>query len=200
MVFVRQLVGWFIFINSAMVIFLLPLAFFRFFWWRFNVWGELAAIILGLPLSILVWFVFDYQNQAKHPMWEGLSLLFGLSIAILLLVTFLTPAESRETLENFHQRCRPPGLWGNIGTKPLDGADAEPSLGELILNSLLGIFACLGLALSTNALFVRDWFRFVGGIGVAGLLTAWLVFRMFKSDPAPAPSAEDCPQPESAKV
>jgi Na+/proline symporter len=77
--FVKQMVGWFMFINAAMVIFLLPLSFFRFFWWRFNVWGELAAIILGLPLSILVWFVLNFQNSAKHPMWQGLGLLFGLS-------------------------------------------------------------------------------------------------------------------------
>ncbi len=48
LLFVKQMVGWFMFINSAMVIFLLPLSFFRFFWWRFNVWGELAAIVLGL--------------------------------------------------------------------------------------------------------------------------------------------------------
>ena len=38
--FVDNMVSWFMFINSAMVIFLLPLAWFRFFWWRFNVWGS----------------------------------------------------------------------------------------------------------------------------------------------------------------
>ena len=51
------------FINSAMVIFLLPLAWLRFFWWRFNVWGELAAIVLGLPVSIAVWFVLGYESK-----------------------------------------------------------------------------------------------------------------------------------------
>jgi solute:Na+ symporter, SSS family len=54
--FVDNMVSWFLFINSAMVVFLLPLAWFRFLWWRFNVWGELSATVLGLPLSILVWF------------------------------------------------------------------------------------------------------------------------------------------------
>ena len=47
---------------------------FRFFWWRFNVWGELAAVVLGLPLSILVWFILDFQNK---PMWQGIGLLSG---------------------------------------------------------------------------------------------------------------------------
>jgi solute:Na+ symporter, SSS family len=37
--FVHGMVSWFLFINSVMVMFLLPLSWFRFFWWRFNVWG-----------------------------------------------------------------------------------------------------------------------------------------------------------------
>ena len=45
--------------------FFLPLSVFRFFWWRFNVWGELAAIVLGLPLSILVWFILDFQTPRR---------------------------------------------------------------------------------------------------------------------------------------
>jgi solute:Na+ symporter, SSS family len=42
--YVKGMVSWFLFINSVMVIFILPLSWLRFFWWRFNVWGELAAI------------------------------------------------------------------------------------------------------------------------------------------------------------
>ena len=112
--FVKQMVGWFMFINWAMVIFLLPLAVFRFFWWRFNVWGELPAIVLGLPLSIFVWFVLDFQNSDVHPMWHGLGLLFFLSFVVFIAVTLVTPAESPETLKRFYEQCRPPGLWGPV--------------------------------------------------------------------------------------
>ena len=99
--YVKHMESWFLYINLAMVMFFLPLSVFRFFWWRFNVWGELAAVVLGLPLSILVWFVLDFQNAEKHPMWQGLGLLFGLSFLVLLIVTLLTPAESPETLRRF---------------------------------------------------------------------------------------------------
>ena len=71
---VKGMVSWFLFINSVMVIFLLPLSWLRFFWWRFNVWGELAAFVLGLPLSILVWFVLGYENK---PFWQGTGFLFA---------------------------------------------------------------------------------------------------------------------------
>src|SRR5688500_10863740 len=86
--FVDNMVSWFLFINSAMVVFLLPLAWLRFFWWRFNVWGELSATVLGLPLSILVWFVLDFQSR---PLWQGLGLRFGLSWLVLSTVTLCTP-------------------------------------------------------------------------------------------------------------
>ncbi len=202
--FVKQMVGWFMFINSAMVIFLLPLSFFRFFWWRFNVWGELAAIVLGLPLSIVVWFGLDFQNSAAHPMWQGLGLLFALSFVVLIGVTLLTPAESDETLTRFYARCRPPGLWGRIRARAGVTASATPPIAPLIANSILGILACLGLVLATNAIFVRDWPRVLAGLAAAIGLGAWLVRRMFEpigpgggggeSTAAPDPTTHDAQQ------
>jgi len=179
LLFVKQMVGWFMFINSAMVIFLLPLSFFRFFWWRFNVWGELAAVILGLPLSIWVWFILDFQNPARHPMWHGLALLFGLSFAVLLVVTLLTPAESHSTLKAFYEKCRPPGFWKPVSEGLNRSKDSALSIGTLLLNSTLGTFACLGLVLATNAAFVKDWTRLLIGALAAIGLGAWLVRRMF---------------------
>lgn len=173
--FVDNMVSWFMFINSAMVLFLLPLAWFRFFWWRFNVWGELAAIILGLPLSILVWFVLDFQSK---PMWQGLGLLFALSFVVLITVTLLTPAESNETLKRFYARCRPPGLWGPIRCQVQLEDNGEPTTGRLLTDSLLGILASLGLVLATNAVFVGDWLRFFASLAGCVILGTWLLRRI----------------------
>lgn len=173
--FVDNMVSWFMFINSAMVLFLLPLAWFRFFWWRFNVWGELAAIVLGLPLSILVWFVLDFQSK---PMWQGLGLLFVLSFVVLITVTLLTPAESNETLKRFYARCRPPGWWGPIRCQVRLEDNGEPTAGRLLADSLLGILASLGLVLATNAVFVGDWPRFVVSLAGCVILGTWLLRRI----------------------
>jgi SSS family solute:Na+ symporter len=191
--FVKQMVGWFMFINSAMVIFLLPLSFFRFFWWRFNVWGELAAIVLGLPLAILVWFGLDFQNAAKHPMWQGLGLLFGLSFVVLILTTLLTPAESDETLARFYQRCRPPGFWGRVRNRAGSVMPEAAPVKPLVVNCALGILACLGLVLATNALFVGDWFTAVVGLLGAVGFGAWLIRRMFEPVSASAPVVDGSP-------
>lgn len=174
--YVQGMVGWFLFINSAMVIFLLPLAWFRFFWWRFNVWGELAAIVLGLPLSILVWFVLDFQSR---PAWQGLGLLFGLSFVVLTTVTLLTPPESKETLRRFYERCRPPGFWGPVSDRTLAIANGEPSTGKLVFDASLGMLACLGLVLATNALFVKDWLTLSGAMVLCLAPGGWLIRRVF---------------------
>jgi hypothetical protein len=186
--FVKHMVSWFLFINDAMVVFLLPLAFFRFFWWRFNAWGELAATVLGLPLSIWVWFGLDFQDAARHPLWQGLGLLFALSFGVLLLVTWLTPAESPETLKRFFERCQPPGFWGPYRV-PTDARRGDiVSTRRLLANSLLGVIACLGLVLATNAVFVGSWLRALVAATAAVLAGTWLVRRAL--GPAPAnPSA-----------
>jgi len=191
--FVKHMIGWFMFINSAMVIFLLPLSFFRFFWWRFNVWGELAAVVLGLPLSIWVWFGLDFQNAAVHPMWHGLALLFGLSFVVLVVVTLLTPAESDETLTRFYERCRPPGFWGRVRARTGSTPDASATTSAILINSVLGIVACLGLVIATNALFVQDWLKVGLGFGFSLGCGLWLVRRMF------VPQASQAPQPEVAQ-
>jgi solute:Na+ symporter, SSS family len=188
--FVKHMIGWFMFINSAMVIFLLPLCFFRFFWWRFNVWGELAAIVLGLPLSILVWFVLDFQNTEIHPMWHGLSLLFGLSFLVLISVTLITPPESMETLVKFYQRCRPPGFWEPVRARAGLAIDENPSVGRLVFDSALGILSCLGLVMATNALYVGDWTIVAAGCTMAGTCGAWLVGRVLKKSVAAVDQVE----------
>ncbi len=181
LLYVHQMVGWFMFINSAMVIFLLPLSFFRFFWWRFNVWGELAAVVLGLPISILVWFVLDFQNTEAHPMWHGLGLLFGLSFVVLVAVTLATPAESLETLTSFYERCRPPGLWEPVRKKLPSGAIAVPPVRRLMIDAAIGVAACVSLVIATNALFVSSWSLTLVSTAVAVGLSTVLILRVLKN-------------------
>jgi solute:Na+ symporter, SSS family len=189
--FVDDMVSWFMFINSAMVIFLLPLAWFRFFWWRFNVWGELSAVVLGLPISIIVWFVLDYQHKE---LWQGLGLLFGLSVVILVVVTLLTPPESKETLKAFYARGRPPGFWKPISDEVVLPDNGEPTAGQMFFDSMLGIVSALGLVLATNALFVSDWMRFWVSAVVCAVTGMWLVRRVLRQREAKSAVPETQPE------
>jgi hypothetical protein len=151
------------------------LSWLRFFWWRFNVWGELAATLLGLPASIYVWFVLDYQNR---PLWEGVGILFLASFVILLGVTLLTPPESDETLRRFYAKCRPPGLWGRFKKDLAPDRRLERSLRRELFDCLIGTVACLGLVVATNAVFVLDWVKVIVSIVVVVFFGAWLIKRV----------------------
>jgi SSS family solute:Na+ symporter len=178
--YVKDMINWFLFINSAMVIFLLPLSWLRFFWWRFNVWGELAAIVLGLPASIIVWFGMDFESR---PLWEGVGILFAASFVILIGVTLLTPAESDETLRRFYAKCRPPGLWGKFKADLPPDRLTERSLRSELFDCLIGTVACLGLVIATNAVFVLDWVGVIGGVLAVTVFGAWLIKRVLMKKP-----------------
>ena len=179
--FVKGMMSWFLFINSVMVIFLLPLAWFRFFWWRFNAWGELAATVLALPLSVLVWFVLDFQNDKQYEPWMGIGLLFATSFVVLFAVTWLTPAEPQAKLLEFYRRCRPPGLWGPVRRVAEQAGESLPPIwqpGRILFDCGLGIASCLGLVLATNELFVGTWTRVAIWTTMAVGCGAWLTLRI----------------------
>jgi len=189
--YVDNMVSWFMYINNAMVIFLLPLAWLRFFWWRFNVWGELAAVLLTLPASWIVWFNLGFGDPGRHPFWQGLALLFGLAAVIQIGVTLLTPPESLETLKRFYARCRPPGCWGPVRAG-VGRAAGEASVGRLIFDAILGILACLGLVLATNATFARDWTTAALGAAAALALGLWVIALVVTAEPPVAREEVTC--------
>jgi SSS family solute:Na+ symporter len=171
--FVDDMVSWFVFVNSVVVIFWLPLAYFRFFWPRFNVWGEMTASVLGIPLTVLFWFVLDFQSK---PIWQGTGMLFAIALSVISLVTVFTPPESDETQKRFYLRCRPPAGWKKLRMKypSLPGPDA--TLRSQIFDCLLGIAACFGMAIATNAVFVKDWLIVISG-GLGAIVFGGLLIR-----------------------
>jgi SSS family transporter len=190
---VQGLRAWFLFINSVVFAFILPLSWLRFFWWRLNIYGEAAALIIGLPLGYLVWFPLGFSNEQAHPFWQGFLLLFGLGLVVIVVVTLLTPPERIETLREFYRRCRPPGWWGPV----LNGlvADERSEIRRETMTDLadcaLGILFCTSSILAVVSPLGRHWITFAGalltGVLSGGLfITRWArrgVFRSLSTDP-----------------
>lgn len=180
--FVAGMRAWFLFINSVVFAFVLPLSWLRFFWWRLNIYGEAAALVIGLPLSYVVWFPLGFSDERAHPFWQGFLLLFGLGAVVIVVVTLLTRPERIETLREFHRRARPPGFWGPV----LEGLPCEErlqirrdtfrdladcALGVVFAASAImavvsplgrhwGVFAmALAVACASGSCFVRRWMR-----------------------------------------
>ena len=177
--FVDNMVSWFVFINSVVVIFWLPLAYFRFFWPRFNAWGELAATVLGIPLSVLFWFILDFQSK---PIWQGTGMLFLIALIAIAGIALLTPKESDQVLENFYLRCSPPAGWKKfIAGKPGLPPPSE-NMRRQVFNCLYGILACLGIALATNAVFVKDWIITFSGLALV-FVFGFLLIKHYGGSP-----------------
>lgn len=176
--FVQGMQAWFLFINSVIFAFILPLSWLRFFWWRTNIWGEAAALIVGLPLGYLIWFVADF---ASRPFWQGFLLLFGSGFAAVVIVSLLTPAEPLETLRDFYSKCRPPGLWGPV-TRSADSQERARVHRETIrdlADCVLGILLCASLLLSILGVLALRWFVVLVSIAVA-IFSGWTFCRRWQ--------------------
>jgi SSS family solute:Na+ symporter len=135
----RQLERWILFINSSLIVFSLPLAWLKWFWWRTNAVGDMVGILGGFPAGYIVWFGSDavlpaklrawlhavsglrwdglipaFSNLDRHPFWQGFGLLFGLGWIFILSATLLTRPEPMEILESFYATVRPIGWWGPV--------------------------------------------------------------------------------------
>jgi hypothetical protein len=161
----------------------LPLAWLRWFWSRFNVWGEVFGLVISVPLSSFIWFGIDWQGESR--VWQPTLLLLGIGLFGSILVALATPAESPETLRNFFLKVRPPGAWGAIRRKlAAEGLiDLEQQRRELrwdLIASGCGIVFCFTMvyaffmsimlrwqpaacfaaaALLSGAAFFACWFR-----------------------------------------
>jgi len=152
---IDQVMAWFLFINSVAVAFILPLSWLRFFWWRHNIRGEAAALIIGLPLSFLVWFPLGFADPSRHPFWHGFLLLFGLGWVTIVAVDLLARPEDMETLRGFYILCRPPGFWGPVA-RALDPQERNRigrENGLDLREGILGIVFCLASVTALTASF-----------------------------------------------
>jgi Na+/proline symporter len=83
----------------------------RWFWWRVNAWGELAAMLAGFAIAL----------ASYHPAFGGME--FGTRLAVTAFgsalvwvpIMLLTKPETPETLEAFYRRVRPGGPgWASV--------------------------------------------------------------------------------------
>jgi SSS family transporter len=173
--FVEGLRAWFLFINSVVFAFILPLSWLRFFWWRLNIYGEAAALIIGLPLSYIVWFPLGFSNEQEHPFWQGFLLLFGLGFVTIIAVTYLTPAERIETLREFYRRSRPPGFWGPV-VREFGSEERKQIRSETMTDVIdcgLGVVFCTAAIEAIISLLGRHWGVFAASM-IATILSGGL--------------------------
>ncbi|WP_437223115.1 hypothetical protein SH661x_003081 [Planctomicrobium sp. SH661] len=155
---VNEFFSWFMFINTATMTFLLPLGFFRFFWWRMNIWGEIVAIVIGIPFCVVVWFFLGGEHWE---FWKVFVTLFGTGSVVITAAALLTPPTKSEVLDTFYRTAQPPGFWGPFRKKleaESNGSVQIPGIGWSDLREFFVTMAAFGsLFLSINCFLGGRW-------------------------------------------
>jgi Na+/proline symporter len=166
MIHPEQLDKWILFINSALIVFSLPLAWLKWFWWRTNAVGDMVGVLGGFPAGYLVWFGSDsvlpaglrkvlssatgwnwngivpaFSNLERFPFWVGFAILFVAGWISIVVATLLTKPEPLNVLEDFYCAVRPVGFWGPV-RRSLAAKGQEPErtdFGKDISASFWGI-------------------------------------------------------------
>ena len=130
----------------------------------------------GCPLIHL-----DYAQQLSTKRARVVTAMAHYPSLELLYTRPVTPAEPMETLRAFYQQCQPPGFWGPVAATFPEAQRSRHSGPGLLLDAALGIGACLGLVLVTNAIFVSKWTEIGYGLALFLGLGGWLLTRSLRS-------------------
>jgi len=128
----------------------------RWFWWRINAWSEVAAMVVSF--SVAIYFQFVHRSLGLPPLDPSLQLVIGVALTSVgwLLVTFLTPPASEETLRRYYGQIRPFGAgWRRV--LKLGPGDPGPMAGGVAVG-FLGWF--LGVVAVYSALFGTGFLLF----------------------------------------
>jgi solute:Na+ symporter, SSS family len=166
----------------------------RWFWWRINAYTEITALALGLTLGLVNPFIPAAVTLGGHtfnialfgyswpdmPFEFKIALLTAIVVPLSLIVTFLTPAVSREKLDAFYRKVRPGGAWGVLSqeTRTLPGKALSPST---ILDVVGGILLCYGLSLAIGYAILLKFDKAGLCLGLA-VIGALIVHRWYKKE------------------
>ena len=90
----------------------------RWFWWRINAWSEIAAMLSSGIISIALTNESLFNlifNDDGFPAYMKFPFNVLVTTSIWLIVTFMTPADEKETLIKFYKKTKPGGPgWNKI--------------------------------------------------------------------------------------
>ncbi|MEL6730054.1 MAG: sodium:solute symporter family protein [Bacteroidota bacterium] len=139
----------------------------RWFWWRINAWSEITAMFSSGIFSILLESKTLGLYPTSWPDYWKFPLIVLITTAIWVTVTFLTPAEKPEVLQDFVKKIRP----GGPGWLKIRAQIPATELLQKDWNVPMGILATvLGTGLVYSALFATGYWIY-GEYTLAASLT-----------------------------
>ncbi len=101
----------------------------RWYWWRINAWSEISAMIAPfIPTSIFFFMKASMGDAYTLDFPTEFLSTVAFTTVVWLVVTFITPATDRNTLQAFYNKVRPDGLWTGFS---FTGNPTAPSVQEI---------------------------------------------------------------------
>lgn len=169
----------------------------RWFWWRINAWSEISAMFMSGIVSLL----FNLTDlgtalfggtsaagevvQGVFPGWSKYPAVVGITTLVWVVVTFVTPPESAETLRKFYRKTRPGGPgWKKVVDEALEDNESivETGAAWTVPSGVLAMV--IGCVLVYSCMFATgNWiygnYALASGLTVVTALSAFLLKRVW---------------------
>jgi Na+/proline symporter len=112
----------------------------RWYWWRINAWGEIAAMVISFLLA--AYLHFGHARLGFAPLHPTAALVIGVIVTTVgwLAVTLLTPPTDRAVLQSFYDKIRPaPAGW----RRAVDTSGRGDAGGDIAASFLAWFLGCL---------------------------------------------------------
>jgi SSS family solute:Na+ symporter len=142
----------------------------RWYWWRINAWSEVSAMVAAFITSITLQSAPHMDSDDPRSFAWIMIITVGVTTAVWLAVTFLTPAEPRELLVAFYRRTRP----SVAGWRPIAALAPEiKPVNDLMANAvdwIAGLVLIYGVLFGTGKLLLHETGLGLGllACGIAG--------------------------------
>jgi Na+/proline symporter len=154
----------------------------RWFWWRINVWSEIAAMVGSLGFYALV---RSWSATKDLPIEYRSLMVATASLVLWLAATLLTRPEPREHLVAFYRKIRPDGPgWRPVAAEAPD-VRPDGGLGRSLACAVLGTTVVWATLPGIGALIFGEWGKACACLGAAAV-AAVLMLRLVPRAAAPA--------------
>ncbi len=147
----------------------------RWYWWRINAWSEVSAMICAFVVSLGLQVGFRMDKDQPNDFAWIMIITVAITTVVWLVTTYLTAAESRETLVAFYKRTRPSRIgWGPIAALAPDVKVSGGGLSNL-MDWIAGCVLIYGVLFGTGKLLLHET-----GLGLLllglGLLGGFVIY------------------------
>ena len=148
----------------------------RWYWWRINAWSEVSAMAAAFLVSFILQTAFHLDSDDPLQFAHLILITVAITTVTWVSVTFLTSAETNDTLIGFYRRVRPSiAGWAPIARLAPD-VKASGDLAWNLLDWLCGCAMIYGALFGIGKIILKDFAAgaiYLAVAVVAAVIISW---------------------------